>query len=122
MAEMPFLPGSLEPQDKYDLAADQILARQRARREAAASVPRVTMAPAPDPDLLSFHIEVESIVGRMVRQVREAEESQARALLKAAYDAGFDDAADAASQCCGCNTGHAEDFDGFIARLIKETS
>lgn len=102
MAEIPFLPGSLEPQDKYNLAAN-----------------RVTRAPDYS-NLLSLHVEFESVVGRMVKQIREAEETQARALLKAAYDAGFDDAAEAAAQCCGCNTSHGEDFDGFLARLLKE--
>lgn len=121
MAEMPFLPGSLEPQDKYDLAADQILAQQRARRERA-TLPRVTVAPAPDPDLLTFSVTTESIVGKMVRQIRDAEESHARAVLKAAYDAGFADATEAAALCCGCNTSDAEDFDGFLDRLIKEAN
>lgn len=60
--------------------------------------PKVTVAPVqqfpkitlgyPEPDSISFHAEVESMTSRVVQQIRDAEDSQARSLLLSAYAAG----------------------------------
>lgn len=107
--------GPAGPPSKYDLAADAILSRPNAPRPVFERV--VDMTPKEPPP--AFVGEFDSLVRRMVNQIRRVEESNARALLRAAYDAG----ADAVSMCCGCG-GDAgdEDFNRFIDKLIQETS
>lgn len=105
------------PQDRFDRAADAILARSKPKPFTLDEPISITNAYDPDPP--AFAIDFETTIGRIVRQIRDAEESSARAILKAAYDAGYDDAANSAGRCCGCSCNDGEDFEGFLKRLLE---
>lgn len=102
-----------QPVDEFSLAADAILAKPAVRKAKAVAVDFDPVYMREDD--LTFRIEIESFVGRMVRQIRDREETQARALLRLAFDAG----SDAVSRCCGCSPASDEDFDAFVDRLLN---
>lgn len=101
--------------DAFDAAADKILGGYKVPRPAREV--KVTVAD----DQVVFSAEVESMTSRILKQVLDNQESQVREILKAAYDAGYEDGGDNMSAWCGCSGSYGDgpNFDGFIERLLK---